>query len=80
MTCMYRGFRIFIWYNSTQELPRFRIIEEFGPKIAVDRLSLSMLKGSTIDYVQEMVFTGFRVTSNPNVKASCGCKVSFDVD
>lgn len=60
--------------------PDDTVIEELGAKVSIEKLSLKLIKGSTIDYIQELIFTGFRVISNPNVKASCGCKVSFDTD
>jgi iron-sulfur cluster assembly accessory protein len=37
-----------------------------------------LLKGSEIDFVDELVGAQFRVR-NPNAKSSCGCGVSFSV-
>jgi iron-sulfur cluster insertion protein len=38
--------------------------------------SLNIIKGSTLDYVEELHSSRF-VVSNPNAEASCGCGISF---
>jgi iron-sulfur cluster assembly accessory protein len=53
-------------------------IEQDGAAALVDELSLALLKGSEIDFVDELVGAQFRVR-NPNAKSSCGCGVSFSV-
>jgi iron-sulfur cluster insertion protein len=47
-----------------------------GIKVVVDKLSLIYLRGSTIDYVDNLQSSGFKV-DNPNAAASCGCGLSF---
>ncbi len=47
-------------------------------KVIIDRVSLSLISGSTIDYVEEMMSSSFRVKDNPNSKQSCGCGSSFE--
>ena len=44
--------------------------------IAIDTMSIEFLKGSRLDYVQELIGNYFQV-SNPNATASCGCGTSF---
>lgn len=44
----------------------------------VDVVSLALLKGSEIDFVDELAGAEFRVR-NPNAKSSCGCGVSFSI-
>ena len=44
--------------------------------IVVDKSSLEMLKGSQVDFVQELIGNSFKI-SNPKTKSSCGCGVSF---
>jgi len=44
----------------------------------VDVVSLVLLKGSEIDFVDELAGAEFRVR-NPNAKSSCGCGVSFSI-
>jgi len=47
-------------------------------KIVIDDLSLSFIKGSTLDYVENMIGTTFTL-KNPNASSSCGCGVSFSI-
>ena len=44
--------------------------------IVIDKSSLEMLKGSLIDFNQELIGSSFKI-SNPKTKSSCGCGVSF---
>ena len=44
----------------------------------VDVVSMALLKGSEIDFVDELAGAEFRVR-NPNAKSSCGCGVSFSI-
>lgn len=53
-------------------------IERDGAAALVDTMSLAFLKGSEIDWVDELAGAEFRVR-NPNAKSSCGCGVSFSV-
>lgn len=53
-------------------------IERDGAAALVDEVSLPLLAGSEIDFVDELVGAQFRV-QNPNAKSSCGCGVSFSV-
>src|ERR1043165_10116677 len=53
-------------------------IERDGAAALVDEMSLVLLKGSVIDYVDELAGAEFRVR-NPNAKSSCGCGASFSI-
>ena len=53
-------------------------IERDGSAALVDEMSLVLLKGSEIDYVDELAGAEFKVR-NPNAKSSCGCGVSFSI-
>jgi iron-sulfur cluster assembly accessory protein len=53
-------------------------VEKDGSAALVDPVSLDLLKGSVIDYVEELAAAQF-VIRNPNAKSSCGCGVSFSV-
>lgn len=44
--------------------------------IVIDKSSLEMLKGSEVDFAQELIGDSFKI-SNPKTKSSCGCGVSF---
>ena len=53
-------------------------IERDGAAALVDVVSLALLKGSEIDFVDELAGAEIRVR-NPNAKSSCGCGVSFSI-
>jgi len=53
-------------------------VERDGAAALVDEVSLELLKGSEIDFVEELAGSQFRVR-NPNAKSSCGCGVSFSI-
>jgi iron-sulfur cluster assembly accessory protein len=53
-------------------------IERDGAAALVDEVSLALLKGSEIDFVDELAGAEFRIR-NPNAKSSCGCGVSFSI-
>src|SRR5476649_1907666 len=53
-------------------------VERDGAAAVVDEISLVLLKGSEIDFADELAAAQFRV-NNPNAKSSCGCGVSFSV-
>ena len=53
-------------------------VERDGAAALVDVISLALLKGSEIDFVDELAGAEFRIR-NPNAKSSCGCGVSFSI-
>jgi len=53
-------------------------VERDGAAALVDVISLALLKGSEIDFADELAAAEFRV-NNPNAKSSCGCGVSFSI-
>jgi len=44
--------------------------------IVVDKSSLQLLKGSEVDFSEELIGNSFKI-SNPKTKSSCGCGISF---
>ncbi|KAI3762245.1 hypothetical protein L1987_52670 [Smallanthus sonchifolius] len=56
-----------------------RIFERDGIKLVVDTISLGFVKGSTVDYVEELIRSGFQVAENPSAVGGCSCKSSFMV-
>jgi len=44
--------------------------------IVVDKSSLDLLKGSQVDFSEELIGNSFKI-SNPKTKSSCGCGISF---
>ena len=53
--------------------------EFYGVRVVVDPASAPYLKGSTVDFVESLQESGFKV-DNPNASGSCGCGHSFHVD
>ena len=49
----------------------------FG-KAVIDKTSLDIISGSTIDFKKEMIGESF-VIDNPKASSSCGCGLSFSV-
>jgi iron-sulfur cluster insertion protein len=54
------------------------VIEREGAKVLIDDVSLDLLKGSEIDYVEDMIGSSFQI-KNPQAKSTCGCGNSFAV-
>ena len=46
-------------------------------QVVVDKISLDMIKGSTVDYSEDMMRAAFAVTLNPLAEGGCGCGTSF---
>ncbi len=55
-----------------------RVFERDGVALVIDEVSLELVKGSDIDYVEDMMGAAFQVR-NPNAASSCGCGNSFSV-
>ena len=47
-------------------------------KTVIDKTSLKIIEGSTVDFKKEMIGESF-VINNPKASASCGCGLSFSV-
>ena len=47
-------------------------------KTVIDKMSLDIISGSTIDFKKELIGETF-VINNPKASASCGCGLSFSV-
>ena len=45
-------------------------------KVVVDTVSMDLLSGSEIDFVNDMIGASFQI-KNPNAVTSCGCGTSF---
>lgn len=52
------------------------LFECHGVRVVVDPLSISYIKGSSVDYVEDVMGGGFKI-DNPNAVRSCGCGSSF---
>lgn len=54
------------------------VAETDGVKLVVDAMSLDLVSGSVVEYVESLGGAAFRVT-NPQAAAGCGCGASFSV-
>ena len=54
------------------------IAETDGVKLVIDAISLELVNGCTVDFVESLGGSAFRV-DNPNATAGCGCGSSFAV-
>lgn len=53
-------------------------VETDGVKLVVDSVSLDLVRGAAVDYVENLGGAAFKV-ENPNAQAGCGCGSSFSV-
>lgn len=54
------------------------VSETDGVRLVVDPVSLDLVSGSTVDFVESLGGAAFKV-ENPNATAGCGCGSSFGV-
>ena len=54
------------------------VAETDGVRLVVDPVSLDLLAGATVEYVESLGGAAFRVT-NPQAASGCGCGSSFSV-
>ena len=71
------GFQYAFDIERTQADDDFVAIRD-GATVLVDPISLEMMKGAELDFVDDLMGQSFQVR-NPNAVASCGCGVSFTV-
>ena len=54
------------------------VANEDGVTLIVDPVSLDLVRGSVVDFVESLGGASFQVT-NPNAASGCGCGTSFSV-
>lgn len=54
------------------------IAQRDGVSLLVDSVSLDLIAGAEVDYVESLGGAAFRVT-NPNAASGCGCGSSFSI-
>jgi len=54
------------------------LIETSKINILIDNTSINFIRGSKIDYVNELIGSSFKVF-NPQASSSCGCGTSFSI-
>ena len=67
-------------YDLTTETPKDDdfVFHNGGAIVIIDEISLSLLKGSTINYIIRLGEEYFEI-KNPNASSGCGCGNSFAV-
>ena len=64
------------------------IFDKEGTRVIVDKISLDYIKGSTLDFSEELIGckyltfsskASFVIVGNPLAGSSCGCKTSFSL-
>lgn len=55
-----------------------QVAETDGVRLVVDPMSLELVRGSAVDFVEDLGGAAFKVT-NPNAQSGCGCGSSFSV-
>ncbi|UYN89520.1 MAG: iron-sulfur cluster insertion protein ErpA [Anaerolineales bacterium] len=55
------------------------VVEQHGVRVVVDEVSVGYLRGASIDYVNDVMASGFKI-ENPNATSACGCGHSFRTD
>jgi iron-sulfur cluster insertion protein len=54
------------------------VTETDGVRLLVDAMSLDLIAGATVEYIESLGGAAFRVT-NPQAASGCGCGASFSV-
>ncbi len=54
------------------------VFERNGVTVVVDEVSLDLLNGAEIDFVEDLMGASFQI-KNPNAASSCGCGNSFSI-
>lgn len=54
------------------------VAREEGVTLVVDPVSLDLVRGATVDFVESLGGSAFQVT-NPNAASGCGCGTSFSI-
>ena len=55
------------------------MFEKDGARVILDTITLPMVSGSRIDYIEELIGSAFKVLANPHAAHSCGCDTSFEI-
>ena len=65
-------------FELAEEAEDDTVTETDGVKLVVDPISLDLVRGSAVDFVEDLGGAAFKVL-NPNAQSGCGCGSSFSV-
>jgi iron-sulfur cluster insertion protein len=71
------GFQYALSFDA-QKNPDDLVFEKNGIAVVVDDVSLELLNGAELDFVEDMMGASFQI-KNPNATSRCGCGNSFSV-
>ncbi len=71
------GFQYGLTFDE-QKNPDDLVFEHGGVTVVVDDVSLDLLNGAEVDFVEDLMGASFQI-KNPNAASSCGCGNSFSV-
>jgi iron-sulfur cluster insertion protein len=71
------GFQYGLSFDD-QRNPDDSQFERDGIAVVVDDVSLDLLNGAEIDFVEDLMGASFQI-KNPNAASSCGCGNSFSI-
>jgi iron-sulfur cluster insertion protein len=71
------GFQYGLSFDD-QTNPDDLVFERDGVGVVVDEVSLDLLNGAEVDFVEDLMGASFQIR-NPNAASSCGCGNSFSI-
>ncbi|MDQ4086549.1 MAG: iron-sulfur cluster insertion protein ErpA [Pseudomonadota bacterium] len=71
------GFQYRFGLADEVEAEDFAVAQD-GVTLVVDPVSLDLVRGATVDFVESLGGAAFQVT-NPNAASGCGCGTSFSI-
>ena len=71
------GFQYGLSFDEQRNNDDF-VFERDGIAVVVDDVSLGLLNGAEVDFVEDLMGASFRI-NNPNAASSCGCGNSFSI-
>ena len=71
------GFQYGLSFDEERNPDDF-LFERDGIAVIVDDVSLDLLNGAEVDFVEDMMGASFQIR-NPNAASSCGCGNSFSI-
>lgn len=73
------GYQHDMFFEEENKIRETDHVFEFdGVRLVVDMMSMTYIEGTTIDYIDGLMGTGFKFL-NPRAKTTCGCGSSFKV-